>query len=94
MAQPDCKALIAKIRSLEAAAPGYCDFAIAKIKAQEGSFFTDFVLKHVGATDPKALEEKIISALQTVKSLATEEAKFVDPFLDMLLSLIPATGGA
>ncbi len=90
MAQLDIPALVAKVKSLEAALPGFCDKAIAELTAVEGNMIGNFIFTHIGISDPKAVEEELISALKMVKSFVGKEAAYVDAFLELILSLAPA----
>jgi hypothetical protein len=93
MSQLDIRDIVNKLVAAEAALPGYIDKAIASITAAEGNVIGNFILSHVGVSDPKAAEEELITTLKTVKAIIAQGAEFVAPFLQFLLSLQPAKPG-
>lgn len=85
--QFDVADLVAKILAAEAAVPGYIDAAIAALTTAENNLFGNWILTHIGITDPKGAEDHIIGALKAVKAILAQGVNFAKPFLDMLLSL-------
>ena len=88
--QFDISDLVAKILAAEAALPGYIDKAITALTAAEGNIIGNFILSHIGITDPKGAEDHIIGVLKAIKVIVAQGETFAKPFLDMLLSLRPA----